>query len=239
MQRNGKEQYLEVLRVFCIYWVLYNHTGPFGFLRFLDTPFGADFCVNLLFSGFCKIAVPIFLMISGAVLLGKNSETLSQLFKTRILRFVLLIIINSIYNILFFINYDPLNHSREAAVLFGRWYSTTDYCTYYLWLYLGFLISLPVLRQICRDRRLVRYSITVFAVLSIVPQLISNFFHYNTFILLQYTSLFSFWLMYPLMGYYIATFENDVFTKAMVKKVALYFIGGGACAARPCGVLSC
>lgn len=85
-----KKLHLEVLRILAIAMVVYNHTPAYGFL-----PHGATaawaYWGTMLASELSKMAVPLFFMISGALLLGRD-ESLEQLFRKRVLRFLIVIV---------------------------------------------------------------------------------------------------------------------------------------------------
>ena len=66
---------LDALRIFAILLVIFNHTNERGFYRFLtDDPGTFLYWFNLFFSVACKVAVPLFFMISGALLLKKDES---------------------------------------------------------------------------------------------------------------------------------------------------------------------
>ena len=81
--------YIEFLRAIAVLFVIFNHTGGDGFRLFLKYPAGSiQYWTCLSVSIFCKFAVPVFFMISGALLLGKD-EPLKVLWKKRIARTIL------------------------------------------------------------------------------------------------------------------------------------------------------
>ena len=66
---------LDFMRIFAILLVIFNHTDNRGFYRFLtDDPGTFLYWFNLFFSILCKAAVPLFFMISGALLLNKEES---------------------------------------------------------------------------------------------------------------------------------------------------------------------
>ena len=90
--QNGKKVYLEALRYFAIFLVIYNHTAGNGFLLFADEMQPKClYPINLFISQIDKIAVPIFFMISGSLLLGKE-EPISVVLKKRVLKHILILL---------------------------------------------------------------------------------------------------------------------------------------------------
>ena len=82
-----KKYYLEVIRILAILMVMYNHSA--AFMSFSNQS-GVEYAISFLFSMVCKGAVPLFFMVSGALLLGKN-ESGKDLFQKRILRMILVL----------------------------------------------------------------------------------------------------------------------------------------------------
>ena len=147
----------------------------------------------------CKTAVPIFLMISGATLLGKK-EDYRQLFFGRIARYVGII--------LFWGTLQYLRYVRtgKAGVSVRDWwnniYSSPKLETYwYLYLYLGFLLLLPLLRKAVsgmtdKDYRYLFGFSGVSSVLSMLGYFSGCFINNSVFLL---PSVF----LYPILGYWI------------------------------------
>ena len=82
---------LDVLRIVACFLVIVNHTDNKMLLSL--TPSKSWFVSAFIFY-ICKVAVPLFIMISGAVLLGKE-ESYKDLYKKRVLKTVLVILIFS------------------------------------------------------------------------------------------------------------------------------------------------
>lgn len=85
----------DILRILAIYLVAFNHTGDRGYMLFANSAGSALYFPYMAFSVLCKIAVPIFFMISGALLLPKE-ESFKQLFQKRVLRMAVVLILNSV-----------------------------------------------------------------------------------------------------------------------------------------------
>ena len=84
---------IELMRIIAAFFVLYNHTGANGFSKFLDyDPHTFHYWLYLFLSISCKVSVPLFLVIAGALMLGREPEPIKDLWRHRILH---------IFNILF------------------------------------------------------------------------------------------------------------------------------------------
>lgn len=89
-----KKLYIEILRIIAIAFVIFNHTGKNGFQLYSITDNEIMYVIYLTMAVICKIAVPIFFMVSGALLLNKE-ESIKDLYKRRVSRIVLVILIAS------------------------------------------------------------------------------------------------------------------------------------------------
>lgn len=87
--------HLDLLRLVAIFMVVFNHTGDCGYMLFADKLNTPLYFPYLISSIFCKIAVPLFFMISGALLLPKQ-ESFKQLFSKRILRMTIVLVLISV-----------------------------------------------------------------------------------------------------------------------------------------------
>lgn len=147
-----RKSYFDFLKILSIFLVLFIHTAAFRYpFEHTVTLKNHLFCFfSLLFSSFSKTAVPIFLMISGALLLARD-EPFSVVLKRRVARFVLVIFL-----------FQLIQHFFLIAV--GKWeFSVSDFfhhclsghipyvpVTWFLYAYLAFLLMLPFLRILVR-----------------------------------------------------------------------------------------
>ena len=143
---TSRKLHLELLRGLAIVLVVYNHTGARGFLLFTAAHNPVAYAVYLFLSIACKIAVPLFFMVSGALLIPKV-EGLASLYKTRVLRFVIVLIVFSLAQYA----YTAYKFGPAFSVrgFFSTVYSSPVIVPYYfLYLYLAILVMLPFLRKL-------------------------------------------------------------------------------------------
>lgn len=149
--------YLEFMRVIAIFLVIFNHTGDNGFFLFSKyIEENWQFWVYLFMSIFCKVAVPIFLAISGAIMLEKEEEPLSVIWKKRIFRiFIVLLSFSLIYYIYTTLRYDLfLNIKIFFKIFFQNFFQkTVKFHLWYLYMYIAYLISLPFLRILVKNMK--------------------------------------------------------------------------------------
>ena len=193
-----KKTYIECLRIIAILLVIYNHTREVGFTLYQYTSNAFSYYLSIFMIPVCKIAVPLFLMISGANLLGKT-EDYKQLFQ-RIIKYSAILLFWGT------LQYFRYIRTGKADLSIRNWwsniYSSPKLETYwYLYLYLGFLLLLPLLRKAAmtmedRDYRYLFILSGVGAVLTTVGYISGCFINNSVFIL---PSTF----LYQLMGYWI------------------------------------
>lgn len=143
-----KKLHLELLRIIAIFFVVLTHTGKRGFTYFTTMSPGFGYFCAMLIPILCNIAVPLFYMISGATLIGKE-ETPAQVWKRRIPRFAAVLVLATA---MMYGYYHLKNHSPMSLTdYFKTLYTKNVIAPYwYLYSYLGFLILLPLLRRLIR-----------------------------------------------------------------------------------------
>lgn len=101
MQAKPKKQlkyFIEMIRVYAIFWVLFIHTGYDGYALFTKmTPGSHEYWTYMAVTIFSKAAVPLFLTITGAVLLHKENESLGTIWKGRVPRILLCLVLYSAF----------------------------------------------------------------------------------------------------------------------------------------------
>lgn len=194
--------YLDLLKVLAIFLVLWNHTSN-GFdlyNRVLEMP---QHMLYLCFSIFDKIAVPLFFMCSGAVLLGRE-ESVGTILKKRVWRFVwILLVVSGISYVMYYRNnadfslYDFLVRLYSGNVLTPLWY---------LYSYLAMLLMLPFLRKLARTMRERDYFwlLGMYLLIQLISVLDFFWFHGERY----HSSNFAFfinqnYLFFTLFGFYI------------------------------------
>ena len=199
-----RKVYIEFLRIVAIYMVLFTHTETRGFYLFKLAQGSVLYPFYLFNSIFIMIAVPLFLMASGVVLLGKE-ESLKHIVTVRFLRFGIVLLVASAIDYC----YMCLLHTPQEMSLsrFLRQLYCSEHSTlWYLYMYLAYILMLPFLRCLAKamtEREYVWMFLMYGAMqfLFIFDYLISqgSWSHngnFSFFITADY-------VFYPLMGYFI------------------------------------
>lgn len=171
------------------------------------------------FSEFCRMGVPVFLMVSGVLLLNKNYD-LDSFFKKRFSRiitpfvfwaiiyaaFILIIFLLSGYSGIFnYINNFPLEWS------------------WYFWMIFAVYLAIPVVNEFILNKKLTgaKYFTLIFIIASIFYQ-IGIIFNINSFIDLRF---FLGPIGYIVLGYYLANKEFKIKTEyILIISLILFFL---------------
>lgn len=136
---------LDLLRIIGCLMVIFNHTNERGFYRFAtDDPGSASFFLDLTMSTICKAGVPLFFMISGSLLLRRTEEPFGKIARRMLRIFIDLVL----FTILYFwtdalATGTPFSWEATIRTMVGSNY----WHLWYLYAYLVFLLSLPILRK--------------------------------------------------------------------------------------------
>lgn len=138
--RGKKELYIEVLRIIACFLVLYNHRP--AYTAYMNAGSEAASWVYMILAMITRVNVPLFLMISGALLLEKQ-ESLSIILRKRFLRILCALLLAT--GVLYLLTVSPgsVCISDYLTVVYGE---KSDVSYWFLYTYLGMLLMLPFLR---------------------------------------------------------------------------------------------
>lgn len=205
---RNKKLYLEVLRLIAFLFVVFNHTGQYGYDLFATTSSEAVREIVILLANLSKCGVPIFLMISGALLIPKK-ETLADLYKKRVLRAaVVLLVISLIYYVRLYVKHPEYGFSPK---FFVQTIYTQPFVTplWFLYVYLAFLIMLPLMRVLAAgmSERDFGYFILAAILLTYIPPILNPYMGGGMYLSVP---LLASAFCYPLAGYYLDAVFNPV-----------------------------
>ena len=140
--------HLELIRLVAIFLVLFNHTGTRGYFLYAVTDNAIARPFYMVLSILCKVAVPLFFMASGALLLPRE-ESVGTVLRRRVSRMVIVLVLFSFIIYLYKANVEP--EVRGFREFFTLLYSFRVAETYwFLYVYLSLLVMLPFLRRLAR-----------------------------------------------------------------------------------------
>ena len=140
---KARAAFLDFLRILAAFLVIVNHTNSHVFKAL--TPVDSQWHLSILWYYLSKTAVPLFIMISGACLLGKRDSYAKT--GRRILRTLLALVLASYLYFLWdaWVNYGLWPRAVDFGALFGKiWRGEITDGFWYLPLYLGLLLTLPL-----------------------------------------------------------------------------------------------
>ncbi len=142
-----REVWLDVLRVLAAFLVIVNHTNSDVFQSV--TPESGTWWLSIVWYALCKVAVPVFVMVSGAVLLDREDS-----YRKCFARFGRIVGALLVFSYLYFFH--------DAWVHFGLWpravrldillkqiwtFEVAD-SFWYLYYYAGLMLALPILQRL-------------------------------------------------------------------------------------------
>ena len=222
-QSRTKYAFLDLLRVIACFLVIVNHTNSTIFLS--TTPADPNWFLSVIYFFVSKIAVPLFLMISGYLLLSKEDSW--RKIAQRVARIVIVLlacaVIYAAYSVFFVehLNSVPAVLKRVATVYF---LSPTN-ALWYLYAYIGILITLPFLQKM--SARMSRTDYHVFFIISgLFFSLLPILNHYNAYFTYNgnfFIPLFSSYICMLFIGQYFRKFKIEK-TKMAVLFACITFV---------------
>ena len=195
-----KMVWLEMLRIFAVYLVIFNHTGDYGFHYWATLDGGYRYWLFMACAALTVMNIPIFYMISGALLMGKE-ESIQTVWRKRVLRYALVIVIFT------FVQYLYLCFTSEDG--FRETFSVWEwFVTMLSYEYLGFLVMLPLYRRMLQNMKeeefhyLFLLYIVFTGALPIIEYLITKW-HTILNISFNIAYITGDLLVYPALGFYL------------------------------------
>jgi surface polysaccharide O-acyltransferase-like enzyme len=136
----------ELMRLIAIVLVVFNHTQNRGFLLYqVPEVSRVNFVLSLLMAVTCKVAVPLFFLISGGLLLHRD-EPIQLVLKRRVLRMLLVLVLFSGMMYFVWTYYGYITEPGIGNFLKTLWSSGVSIPYWYLYAYTAILLLLPLLR---------------------------------------------------------------------------------------------
>jgi surface polysaccharide O-acyltransferase-like enzyme len=220
-----RKLYIDLLRVLAIFAIVLLHVSGYNFAK-LDVH-TMEWEIALMFNTFCYFGLPIFMMITGALLLDRDKPTpYLKIFSKNIFKVIMAIII---FGLLIFISLqlpDFIRKNDHSFANFFRllWKACNWYHLWYLYMIIGIYLLIPVFQIVAKSitrQNLEIFLLILFFFIIVVPCLkrfvpeIDAFFPKKTKL-----AITSEWVLYLFSGYYIDKYQ---LTKKI--KLTLYALG--------------
>jgi len=138
-----RKTYLDFLRIMSAFFVIYHHSPGFRYYTEANVSPAEKFFA-IFGATSVTIHVPLFFMVSGALLLNKE-ENYRTLFVKRILRFFIVLFCSS------FVTFVLSTLTLNPGTFFIDFFTgSVEPAFWFLYAYLGFLFILPFLRKIAK-----------------------------------------------------------------------------------------
>ncbi len=206
MNKTKRIFYYDVLRAIAIIGIVFCHVSS----QFVANPSSLSYTsywISAFFDCFRDFSIPVFVMLSGALLIGKK-DTLITFFKKRLSRifipFVFWVVIYRIYSYFYF----PGAQNTFLNIFFGT-PGTLGAAFWFIWMitvsYIGIFIINKVIIFQNNNERFNRYFIPALLFLSIGYIIISQFGLFNPYQsrLIYFISFMS----YIVIGYALANYN--------------------------------
>lgn len=198
--------YLDVVKLLAIVMVLFNHSGHSGYLMYLDVAEEPAHSLLLAFSAFIKIAVPLFFMASGALLLQRE-EPYRKVLTGRVAKFAaILVVVTFIY---YAGSVLPEGRIRIGDFLLHLYRNDLSGHLWYLYSFLCYLLLLPFLRRLAQT--LQAQDCILLMVVYQAAQLLPVADHALAVTHTPYLSFFmaADYVVYPLLGCFIDRMQEE------------------------------
>ena len=196
----NKKLHIEMLRIIAVVMVVLNHSDLY-YTYYTNTDSVLTFFVSLLLSCICRINVPLFMMITGALLIPK-AESWSVIFKKRISR--MLVVLVAFSALMYGLQCFAWDQDTFSAMAFVEKLLKNEIQTsyWYLYEYIGILMMLPFLGAIARnvDLDCMKYFLGLGLIVKVGVSMIGQFTGYSmpmSFFVLQNN------VFYVLLGYFL------------------------------------
>ena len=195
-------QWVDITRIFASLLVVVIHVSSPLLSRF-GTISISDWWAGNIYDSIARIAVPLFLMVSGALLLGKE-ESIGDYLKKRVTKVLIPLLAWTVIYLLFSAWYDGSGITLKKVL--KLWYQPAYYHLWFMYTIVGLYMIVPIIRAfvVNSSRTLLLYYLAVWAFsASILPQL-TNPLQITWLPDLRLASGFAGYLV---LGYFLSTFQ--------------------------------
>ena len=139
----AKKTYIEIMRIIAAFLVIVNHTNSDVFLKYSEGG-SVMWFFSITYFFISKIAVPVFLMIMGGLLLQKVDSP-----KKSVIRVLRMVLVVAIYSAVYYLYLHRNNPDTMSVLDFFKTIFTnrTNNAFWYIYTYIGLLILLPIMQR--------------------------------------------------------------------------------------------
>ncbi|MCM1065213.1 MAG: acyltransferase family protein [Eubacterium sp.] len=204
--------YLDILRVIAIFTVFFIHTGDAGIHYYLNASSQAGYWIGTFMATASQHCVPLFFMITGALLL-KKEESIGYVLRHRVLRMAVVIVLT-----MGFMYCLRVLGGGQAGLydFFYLLYSGTGWPQqWFLYTYISVLLILPFLQKLVRaipGKAWFHYLFILYLFLNGALPIVEYFMQWTRTPL--EIPMFGPYVVCAMAGYYVEQLSGDTFMKA-------------------------
>jgi len=210
--------WIDFMKIFSMFAVIILHSSAPILYRFNHIDF-SDWMTGNIFEGMVRMAVPLFFMVSGVLLLNsKKEEGLLDFFKKRFSKVVIPLLVWS----LFYILITKYSHGKNIDIFTHIIYSFNKPQYYHLWFMysiLGIYLILPILKVFIKNsnQQLQWYFIGLWFIAGVVLPFF-NHFHFIQLWVKSHLPMMVGYMGYLVLGYLLAkiTITKKLFFTALL-----------------------
>ena len=196
--------WIDLIKVFAMFSVVFLHSAA-PILYKIGTIDFSDWMTGNIYDSMVRMAVPLFFMVSGVLLLNSKEEPLLTFFQKRFLKVVIPLMAWSFIYIIFkkYGAHQDINIIKNMIYSFNR---PEYFHLWFLYTILGIYLFLPILKIFINNssKSLQIYFIVLWAIsVSIIP-FISNFSGLN---IKSYMPMMAGYVGYLVLGYQLAKIQ--------------------------------
>ena len=209
-QTSAKQQrfvYLDFIRILAAFLVIVNHTNSLVFEKL--APSDPTWWLSVTWYYLSKIAVPLFIMVSGACLLPRQDT-----YKKAFGRFLRVLIVLVLFSYAYYLvgvweTYWTWQKALDFPAFFASiWAKEITDSFWYLYFYLGLMVMLPILQRMASamQKRDVQYLLTLSIGLFALWPLVTHYLPAFAFPKYFDVPMFALSIGLFFAGYYIHTY---------------------------------
>ena len=210
----------DLLRIIACLMVILLHTAALKIYYYSHLE--VEWKIMNIYDSLVRSAVPIFFMISGAFILGKQNFDFKKFFKKNILKIIIFYIFWSLFYMVDTLDIYTIIHSPLKAI---NIFIDSKYHLWFIRTLIGIYLIIPFIKSITKlDDKYIKYYLLLFLIFTVFKRTLIDLFP-SKFILNRLFDLFDIpffsYVGYYILGYYIM---NKDTSKLKIRYIAPLFL---------------
>ncbi len=144
---SERKKNIEFIRIFAIFMTVMIHISNFYINKFGEIS-NADFLVSVIYNSLSRICVPLFFMVSGIFLIGREFD--KKKYFERIIKFTLILVV---WSAVYYFYHNGFDFKNLGTTFFTSLFSanSTSRHLWFLYAIIGIYIALPFINSMCKN----------------------------------------------------------------------------------------